>query len=1313
MPPSPPYVELAVHELWRIGDPDQERRNRVLLATGLPPVATGAVLHAHAREKPLVDVLTCLRHRTALERAGRLLLPNAERHLRSPREMAARFADLPAAVRNTLRIAERCEFTLENLGYRFPEFPLPAGETPASLLRRLSEQGVRERSGGEICPAARRQLEHELGMIGRLGLEGYFLIVWDIVRECRARGVLAQGRGSAANSLVCYALGITAIDPIRYELLFERFLSEERGEWPDIDIDLPSGARREEILQYVYRRYGPSGAAMTANVISYRSRSAVREVGKVLGLPAPALDRLARLFSPFEYVDADATVERDVAAAGLSLDAPRIRHLVRLVREIQQLPRHLGQHSGGMVIAQGRLDEVVPLEPARMPGRTVVQWDKDDCADLGIIKIDLLGLGMMEVLERVIPLVRAHDGVELDLARIPPDDPTTYEMLQRADTVGVFQIESRAQMAALPRMKPRCFYDLVVEVAIIRPGPITGDMVQPYLARRAGREPVTYPHPDLEPILRRTLGVPLFQEQLLRMAMTIAGFSGGEAEELRRAMGFKRSVQRMSGIEERLRCGMSARGIDRPVQDAIVKQIRSFALYGFPESHAASFALLAYASAYIRAHHPACFLAAMLNAYPLGFYHPATLVKDAERHGVVVRAIDVQRSGWECRIEPDGAVRLGLRYASGLREQAGRRVEQASPFASLGDLAQRARLRQDELERLAEIGACAALGGIGRRAALWQIAALEIDLLARAESVGDSPLREMTPFEQTAADYRGIGVTLGPHLMAHYRRALDARGVLRAADLRGVRDGRWVRTAGVVIVRQRPGTARGLLFMTLEDETGMANAIVVPQIFARDRALILAAGILIVEGPLQSREASRLRAPTLHRQTPAPCSRAEIRLRGALPGRLHVAFAQLLRDQDLLHFARTVVDAGDAQVTPDPLDHVLAVDVGVAPEDLEALVHGLPAPLGAGQLRGGRLAQCRLALIEQPGGAVAAEPRGLGARAHLRKAKRQGLVLREWGAEGLALHGVLEREFHRLLRAADATRGEGGAALGERPLRVIEALALLPNQRVGWHDAVFHDDLGGLAAAVTDRLVDLADAQARTVVVDDERADALLAAREDHEVVCLGRVGDEGLGAVEHPLVALAQCRSLHCAGVGARVGLGQREGADPFAGRHPRQVLLLLRVVAETHDADAADARVHADEGAEPPRAAAEHLVHERLLQHRQADAAVCLRDAQAQQPEILGFLDQAVGNLIVLLDVPPDGVGAVLDEVPHGLLEDPVFGRDAEIHALVLPLETHALRTHGENCWQGGSRNSPAVEVSGRKNTGDRAARARSLSG
>ena len=561
---------------------EQEAANQALLglaeSLGLPAVATNGVRHATAKGRALLDVLTCIREKRTLATAGRLLAENAERHLKRPAAIAALFADRKDLLRNAEALGERLSFTLSDLGYRFPDYPVPPGETPLSFLRRVTESGAR----GRYRPyheKARRQVERELALIGKLGLEGYFLIVWDLVNFCRREGILVQGRGSAANSAVCYSLGITAVDPVGMGLLFERFLSEERGEWPDIDLDLPSGERRERVIQHVYDRYGAAGAAMTANVITYRDRSASREVGKVLGIPEGEIDRLAGHMRSFEYVDPDDTLERRLERAGLDRSDRRIALFARLFDEIQDLPRHLGQHSGGMVIAKGRLDEVVPLEPASMPDRVIVQWDKEDCADLGIIKVDLLGLGMMAALEDAIALLR-DTGVEVDLARLPPDDPAVYAMLRRADTVGVFQVESRAQMATLPRMKPERFYDLVVEVAIIRPGPIVGKMVHPYLRRRNGEEPVGYLHPSLEPILERTLGVPLFQEQLLRIAMTVAGFTGGEAEELRRAMGFKRSEKRMKAIESRLRSGMAERGITGEVADTIVRSISSFALYG-------------------------------------------------------------------------------------------------------------------------------------------------------------------------------------------------------------------------------------------------------------------------------------------------------------------------------------------------------------------------------------------------------------------------------------------------------------------------------------------------------------------------------------------------------------------------------------------------------------------------------------------------------------------------------------------------------------------------------------------------------------
>nr|MDJ0852795.1 error-prone DNA polymerase [Myxococcota bacterium] len=709
------------------------------------------------------------------------------------------------------------------------------------------------------------QLEHELALIEKLDLAGYFLIVWDIVRFAVRENILCQGRGSAANSAVCYALGVTAVDAVGMELLFERFLSEERGEWPDIDLDLPSGDQREKVIQYVFDKYGTNGAAMTAVVISYRTRLAVREMGKVLGMGADAIDRLARVISALEHREDLDELASLLRQAGVDPTSPRTAKLLDLVNLVRGLPRHLGQHTGGIVIAAGRLDEVVPIEPATMEKRRVVQWDKDDCADLGIIKIDLLGLGMLQALEETLELVNRVEDANVDLARLPADDPATYAMIQSADTIGTFQIESRAQMATLPRLKPARFYDLVVEVAIIRPGPIVGQMVNPFLRRRAGEEPITYPHPSLEPILKRTLGVPLFQEQLLRVAMTAAGFTAGEAEELRRAMGFKRSVERMERIEARLRSGMNERGIEGQAQEEIVRGIQSFALYGFPESHAASFALIAYASAWLKRHHPAAFLVGLLNAQPMGFYHPATLVKDAQRHGVELRPIDVARSDWRCTLEPvpgaPPAVRVGLRYVDGLRQEAGLALEaecRRAPFGSVADLAGRVALRRNEIDTLAELGALASIDATARtrRSALWQVSALERDpasLFAGKEPAATpSPLPEMSPFQETLADYRSSGMTLGPHVMAHLRGSLNQRGCLTAAELRDVPDGEWVRTAGFVIVRQRPGSAKGFCFLTLEDETGSSNAVLTPRQFRRFRVPLHTASILELEGPLQN-----------------------------------------------------------------------------------------------------------------------------------------------------------------------------------------------------------------------------------------------------------------------------------------------------------------------------------------------------------------------------------------------------------------------------------------------------------------------------
>jgi error-prone DNA polymerase len=987
---------------------DEEADNQALVdlasAFHVPVIATNGVRFAEPANRPLYDVLTCIRHKTTLERAGRRLTWNAERYLKSPDAMARLFSDMPDALAATRDLADRLTYTMADLGYRFPDYPVPPGETMASFLRKIAQAGARERYR-PYDDRARRQVERELDLIEKLDLAGYFLIVWDIVNYCRQQDILVQGRGSAANSAVCYSLGITAVDPVGMDLLFERFLSEERGEWPDIDLDLPSGDRRERAIQHLYSKYGnrvvrdqpgraPIGPriAMTANVITYRGRSAAREVGKALSLEPAQIDQLAKVMNHFEWVDPKETLERNLREVGLDLRHPVIQTFGRLWQEIQDLPRHLGQHSGGMVMCHGRLDDVVPLENASMPNRVVVQWDKDDCADMKIVKVDLLGLGMMSVLQDALELVNkskrgapaaraegessspeargsgggaprpvkmmsvANRGMDaLDLAHLPPDDPDVYRMLQEADTVGIFQVESRAQMATLPRLRPRCFYDIVVEVAIIRPGPIVGQMVHPYLKRRQGAEPVTYPHPSLEPILARTLGVPLFQEQLLRMAMVAAGFSGGEAEELRRAFGFKRAEHRMQQIEGKLRDGMARHGITGDAAEEIIRSITSFALYGFPESHAASFALLVYASAYLKAHYPAAFYTALLNNQPMGFYHPATLVKDAQRHGVRFAPIDVQESDWPCRVDPDGRVRLGLMYVNGLREEVGKLIAAAhdsrlavgdwrlaaghwdsnnqvegapvstercpkcgcddqslleetptgghfcnicahewvpvdhepaascqlpnadsqsqtarseppaasrqSRYDSIDDLISRTGLRRDELATLAEIGALNAFG-YDRRSALWQIekavrpkGELFTDPGSRTTDPGPSaPLKAMTPPERLMADYAGTSLTIGPHPMSMRRAELALRGVVRASDLPLGRHGRRVRVAGAVITRQRPGTAKGFVFLTLEDETGIANIIVRPDLFSEHKRAIVGEPYLLVEGTLQIQE---------------------------------------------------------------------------------------------------------------------------------------------------------------------------------------------------------------------------------------------------------------------------------------------------------------------------------------------------------------------------------------------------------------------------------------------------------------------------
>jgi error-prone DNA polymerase len=867
------YVELQRHF-----EREQEHCNqaavRIARTLHLPLLATNGVSYATPYEREVLDVLTTIRHHCTLETAGRLLTSNAEHYLRSAREMQQLFRDLPEAIENTGELSARLIFEMSDLGYRFPDYPVPQGDTMQTFLEKRTEEGICNRYQPKcdetLFARAQKQAQRELSLIAKLGLAGYFLIVWDIVQFCGREGILVQGRGSAANSVVCYALGITAIDPVGMDLLFERFLSEERGEWPDIDLDLPSGNQRERAIQYVYQRYGELGAAMTANVITYRGRSAARETGKALGFDADTLNRLTKLVSAWEWKDKDDSLGRNFHDAGFDIQHHRIAKYVELCQRMQDLPRHLGQHSGGMVICGGQLNAVVPIEPASMPGRTVIQWDKEDCADMKIIKVDLLGLGMMAVLKDCLTLVPEHYNQPLDLAQLPPNDPPTYRALQQADTVGMFQVESRAQMAALPRNVPTCFYDIVVQVAIIRPGPIVGNMMNPYMKRRRGREKVTYYHPLLEPVLKRTLGIPLFQEQLIRMAMIIANFTGGEAEELRRAVGMRRSMARMRDLDGKLRRGMTANGIAPAVQNEIIQSISSFALYGFPESHAASFALIAYASAYLKCNYLAAFTAALLNNQPMGFYSPATIVKDAQRHGLRVKPVDVQHSDWPCTLEPEPSnahrftLRLGLCYAHGMRRDTAlpllaARAQRA--FMSIQDLVLRVpELRKSDLALLAKIGALNSLGEVEhRRDALWQVeyagrpAGPLLEELPEEESAA-SPLRQMSIEERLVADFSGTGVTVGRHPMAFHRAQMRQMGILASCDLAGLPHGRNVRIAGCVIARQRPGTAKGFVFLSIEDETGIANAIITPAVYEQFKQVVVYEKFLMIEGELQNQE---------------------------------------------------------------------------------------------------------------------------------------------------------------------------------------------------------------------------------------------------------------------------------------------------------------------------------------------------------------------------------------------------------------------------------------------------------------------------
>ncbi|HEY2987990.1 MAG TPA: error-prone DNA polymerase [Candidatus Binatia bacterium] len=852
------YAMIARHR--REEEVAQEARLRERAARyDIPLAAATEVLYHTPARRPLQDVLTAIRHGVAVSSAGRKLKPNAGHALKSSSAFAALFSDDPSAVARTQEIAARCAFSLAEIRYRYPSERLPDGTTSAERLRRITFDGARRRYNGNVPSDVAVQLEKELRLIEELDYPGYFLTMWEIVDFCRANEILCQGRGSAANSAVCYCLGITAVDPVRMGLLFERFISKERAEPPDIDLDIQHD-RREEAIQHVYEKYGRDYAALTANVIRYRARSAARDVGKALGVAETALDRLAKFLSDHDEVAADA-----LRRMGFDPDAPVCRNLLKFVDEIFDFPRHLSIHPGGFLLGHEPVSDIVPIENATMPGRTVIQWDKEDLEELGLFKVDLLGLGGLTLLDRSFRLLKEHRGIERSMATIPPGDPATFEMIRRADTIGVFQIESRAQMAMLPRLKPETFYDLVIEISIVRPGPITGGMVHPYLRRRSGKEDVDYPHPSLEPVLKKTLGVPLFQEQVMRLAVIAADYTPGEADQLRRDMAAWHRTGRMERHRERLISRMQAKGILPEFAERVFQQIQGFGEYGFPESHAASFALIAYATSWLKCHYPAEFACALLNAQPMGFYAPATIVEDAKRHRVMIRPVDACEGLWDCTLEscPESAggfaVRMGLRYVKGLGDHDRRRIEEArcaAPFASLADFVRRTGLNEGVLGALAEAGGFEGFG-MERRTALWEVRKLvrtrgePLSLEARAP---EARFDSLNAFEEVTWDYRSTSHSPRRHPLEPLRPALAAQGLPDARAVASMRDGARINYAGLVICRQRPGTAGGVVFMTLEDETGFVNLVLWERVFEEYAALAKTTNFLGVTGKLQAED---------------------------------------------------------------------------------------------------------------------------------------------------------------------------------------------------------------------------------------------------------------------------------------------------------------------------------------------------------------------------------------------------------------------------------------------------------------------------
>ncbi|MXN64977.1 DNA polymerase III subunit alpha [Stappia sp. GBMRC 2046] len=876
-------VRLAVHLGY--GPLDQRRLARLEKVAGearVPLMATNDVLYHTPERRPLQDVITCIRLHETLESAGRKLQANAERHLKGEEEMLRLFREAPRAVAETMRVMREIDFSLDELRYEYPDESWGGRIDPQVELERLAREGAKRRYPDGVPEKVSRAIDHELGLVAELEYAPYFLTVHDIVGFARSRGILCQGRGSAANSVVCFCLGITEVDPERADLLFERFISPERREPPDIDVDFEH-ERREEVIQYIYGKYGRERAGLAATVITYRSRSAVREVGKVFGLSEDVLSRISGTIWGWS---SGGVAERELKEAGLDPADSRLARVARLSKEIIGFPRHLSQHVGGFVITRGRLDEVVPVMNAAMDDRTNIEWDKDDLESLGMLKIDVLALGMLTAIRKALDLLRDHYDEDYSVATIPPEEPEVYDMLCRADSVGVFQVESRAQMTMLPRLRPRDFYDLVIEVAIVRPGPIQGDMVHPYLRRRQGLEKVTYPKKELEEVLGKTKGVPLFQEQAMKIAIVAAGFTPGEADRLRRAMATFKRVGTIGTFQTKMIEGMTANGYERDFAERCFRQIEGFGEYGFPESHAASFALLVYASAWIKARYPDVFLAGLLNAQPLGFYAPAQLVRDAREHGVEVRDVDINLSDWDATLEPgvraagrlhpvhaemrgtvksDKAVRLGFRQVKGVGQEDMRRLveNRGHGYDSVRDLWLRSNLPRSVIERLAEADAFRSLG-LDRRAALWAAQGLEdggtlqrLPLFDKAElgdlrKEPDADLPPMPPGEHVVADYRTLTLSLKAHPASFVRPKLDAMRVLRCEGLRTMRNNHWTSVAGLVLVRQRPGTASGVIFMTIEDETGIANVVVWPKVFERFRAVVLGARFVKVSGKVQS-----------------------------------------------------------------------------------------------------------------------------------------------------------------------------------------------------------------------------------------------------------------------------------------------------------------------------------------------------------------------------------------------------------------------------------------------------------------------------